>query len=160
LFRIAAPGSKFYLSGNIGPGRLKNTGDEWDVAQIGKEVDLNKYRVAAPIAELVSGIEAQPAEAAFEQVLQSVGAVPRDAADKRAIESTRTGTGGKIDKVAEIGGYPGYASGQLPTDSDEDGIPDAWETAHGLNAQDKSDATKVSASGYLNVENYINGLIP
>jgi hypothetical protein len=160
LFRVAAPGSKFYLRGNIGPGRLNNVGEEWDAAQVGKDVDLTKYRAAAPIADLESGIKALPAEAAFEQVLHSVGAVPRDGADKRAVETTRTGTGHKIDKLAEVGGYPAYAAGQYPSDADEDGIPDTWEMAHGLNPKDKMDATKTSDSGYLNIENYINSLFP
>jgi hypothetical protein len=39
-------------------------------------------------------------------------------------------------------------------------MPDAWETGRGLNPQDKSDATKFSARGYLNIEDYINSLIP
>jgi hypothetical protein len=90
-----------------------------------------------------------------------VGAVPRDAADKRAVETTRAGTGHKIDNLAEVGGYPAYASGQYPTDSDDDGIPDAWETANGLDPRDKSDATRFSRrkTGYLNIEEYINSLL-
>lgn len=45
-----------------------------------------------------------------------------------------------------------------PQDTDNDGIPDEWETVHGLNPNDASDAVKVAPNGYLNIENYINSI--
>ncbi len=45
-----------------------------------------------------------------------------------------------------------------PVDTDNDGIPDDWETANGLDPNDASDATKIAANGYANIENYINSL--
>jgi hypothetical protein len=46
-------------------------------------------------------------------------------------------------------------------DRDQDGIPDDWEAAQGLNPNSYSDAvaTDLSTEGYTNVEVYINGLI-
>lgn len=47
-------------------------------------------------------------------------------------------------------------------DSDEDGIPDEWETANGLNPNDKSDAnlfTLDPKGWYSNIEVYINSLV-
>lgn len=47
-------------------------------------------------------------------------------------------------------------------DSDEDGIPDEWETANGLNPNDKSDANLfiLDPKGwYSNIEVYINSLV-
>lgn len=46
-----------------------------------------------------------------------------------------------------------------PTDTDRDGIPDAWETANGLNAADSTDGNTITLSGYTNLEVYINDLI-
>jgi len=49
-------------------------------------------------------------------------------------------------------------SGLKRTDTDNDGIPDAWETANGLNAALASDAVLIAANGYTNIENYINSI--
>lgn len=43
-------------------------------------------------------------------------------------------------------------------DRDNDGIPDSWENAHGLNPDDPTDAMKITASGYANIELYINSI--
>ena len=46
-------------------------------------------------------------------------------------------------------------------DSDNDGMPDEWETRHGLNPKDASDAaTDLNGDGYTNIEDFINGLDP
>lgn len=42
-------------------------------------------------------------------------------------------------------------------DSDHDGMPDVWETAHGLNPLDPSDGPAVQPDGYTNLEHYTNG---
>ena len=47
------------------------------------------------------------------------------------------------------------ASGYL--DSDRDGMPDAWELAHGLNPDDALDGNQDSnGDGYTNVEDFLN----
>ena len=51
-------------------------------------------------------------------------------------------------------------TGSKRTDSDNDGIPDAWESANGLNPNLPTDAVAVSSNGYLNIENYINSISP
>jgi hypothetical protein len=45
-----------------------------------------------------------------------------------------------------------------PIDSDDDGMPDSWENANGLNANNGSDHTTIMPSGYTAIEEYINGL--
>jgi hypothetical protein len=45
-------------------------------------------------------------------------------------------------------------------DSDHDGIPDAWERAHGLDPGDVSDGARYAdGSGYTNLELYLNSLV-
>lgn len=46
---------------------------------------------------------------------------------------------------------------EKPADSDNDGMPDAWEEANGTDSQ-KDDAMTIAANGYANIENYINSL--
>ena len=57
--------------------------------------------------------------------------------------------------------------GQVPTDSDKDGMPDAWEKAHRLNPKDPADAGKTVPAGaskgerhkgYTYIEYYVNEL--
>lgn len=65
---------------------------------------------------------------------------------------------GIITDPAQMGGYPVY-SGTPYVDSDNDGMPDAWEKANGLNPNDASDANgDINGDGYTNIEKYINGI--
>lgn len=67
---------------------------------------------------------------------------------------------GIITNPSQVGGYPDY-TGQPYTDTDKDGMPDEWETAHGLNPKDPSDAsTDLNGDGYTNIEDFINGTDP
>ncbi len=65
---------------------------------------------------------------------------------------------GIITDPRQMGGYPKY-KGKPYQDSDGDGMPDAWETANGLNPNDPSDANgDINGDGYTNIEKYINGI--
>lgn len=44
------------------------------------------------------------------------------------------------------------------TDTDLDGIPDEYETLHGLNKNNLADGRQIAANGYSNLENYLNSL--
>ena len=65
---------------------------------------------------------------------------------------------GIISDIAQVGGYPEY-KGKPYLDSDNDGIPDTYETKHGLNPKDSTDAGKITKSGYSNIEVYLNSLV-
>jgi hypothetical protein len=47
---------------------------------------------------------------------------------------------------------------QPPKDSDQDGMPDAWEDAHGLHPNDGSDHRQTMKSGYTAIEEYCHEL--
>ena len=68
----------------------------------------------------------------------------------------KTGTPGIIDSQRDVGGYPEMKGGEALVDSDHDGMPDAWELAHGLDPKDPADAQKLAAGGYTNLEIYLN----
>src|SRR5262249_16481986 len=87
------------------------------------------------------------------------------AVDVRVIESVRTGRpsfkDGIIDDPADVGGWPEYSGGPAPADSDGDGMPDAWEKSHGLDPNDRADASKdADRDGYTSIEEYLNGTGP
>ncbi len=114
---------------------------------------------------------------AFTAVLAHAGAsLYRDDVDTRYMEEASTGTAtykgsvtkspGLIDLVSDVNGYTeknfGTGSREKGFDSDNDGIPDAWETANGLNPNDASDATSYSLDSkgyYTNIEVYANSLV-
>ena len=114
---------------------------------------------------------------AFEKVLEHCGAsLYRDTVDARYMKEARegkamykgsiTGKWGLIDVVADVNGYTEktFGTGKRPSgfDSDNDGIPDAWEKANGLNPHDASDANKTSIDTegcYTNIEVYCNSLV-
>jgi hypothetical protein len=67
---------------------------------------------------------------------------------------------GFITDPAEVGGWPEYKGTPAP-DADSDGMQDAWETRHGLNPHDLSDAVQdADNDGYTNIEEYLNGTGP
>jgi hypothetical protein len=85
--------------------------------------------------------------------------------DRRIVSEVESGTAtygdGVIDSQAEVGGHPELHSLPAPVDNDQDGMPDAWETANGLDSQDASDRNETNLSGtfYTNLEVYLNGLV-
>ena len=149
----------FYLHGNIFEGNAELTADN------AKFIDAYELEgkpqvktAAAPFA--TAPVKTVSAQDAYELVLATVGAsLPaRDSVDARLVNDVRTRGGKLINSQSEVGGWPGLKSGPLPLDTDNDGIPDAWETAHGLNPRDPSDASALAKSGYTNIEEFINGL--
>jgi hypothetical protein len=119
-----------------------------------RQVTLSEKPFPMPPVTTVSAREA------YELVLASVGASRpvRDAVDTRLIRQVRDRTGELINSQSEVGGWPDLKSGSLPVDSDNDGIPDAWEIARGLNPNEASDNSRVLTSGYTAIEEYLNEL--
>jgi hypothetical protein len=81
----------------------------------------------------------------------------RDSVDAGFIEGILASTGISPTKITGPGTYPALAAGTPCSDQDNDGIPDAYEDAHGLNKGDPADANVVLADGYTNLEHYLNG---
>ncbi|MCX6615940.1 MAG: thrombospondin type 3 repeat-containing protein, partial [Acidobacteria bacterium] len=158
--QMATERTRYYVGGNFVEGRPDLTADNTAM------FDRVEYQgkklfslVSAPFD--AAPVRTQSAKEAYQAVLESVGAtVPvRDAVDSRIIADVRNRTGKLIDSQKEVGGWPAYRAAAPPRDSDNDGVPDAWETAHGMNPRDPRDAGAVDpASGYTRLELYLNEL--
>ena len=128
----------------------------------------------APIGEVTT----HTAATAFDKVLTYAGSsLTPDDVDERYFDEARNGTAtytgsvtnrpGRIDVVADV---EGYTEANFPTatrpadfDTDKDGIPDEWETANGLNPNNKNDAAQKTLDTvrgwYTNLEVYLNSLV-
>jgi len=114
---------------------------------------------------------------AFDKVLGYAGSsLTRDDVDERYMTEAKKGTAtykgsvtgkaGRIDKVSDVQGYTeanfGTGKREADFDTDGDGIPDAWETANGLNPNSAADAAQTTldpARWYSNLEVYLNSLV-
>lgn len=63
-----------------------------------------------------------------------------------------------LDDVVSNGGFGTLAPGVAPTDTDQDGMPDAWENSNSLNPTNAGDRNNVHPSGYTMLEIYLNEL--
>ena len=172
---------KLYASGNMkvaqnGQTLIGANEDEWKSGKAksgGKNSTNDTVRSDTPWFEPY--VNTQSAEDAYKSVIAGVGAnYPKwDYIDSRYISEVTNGkytyTGSKqglkgiIDSQNDAGGYPNssnFKGGTAPADTDGDGIPDTWETAHGLDPNDAKDGAIVSLSGddYTNLEIYLNEL--
>lgn len=112
------------------------------------------YRLSAPID--VAPVTTEPAAAAQRRVLAGAGAARvRDAIDTAVIAGVRAGTGRQIDTEAQDGGWPVLAGGRSERDSDGDGMPDAWERAHGLNPAKDDSASDRNRDGWTAIEDWL-----
>ncbi|WP_164891108.1 T9SS type A sorting domain-containing protein [Botryobacter ruber] len=162
----------FYIDGNVMHNNATVTANNWNGG-----VD---YDSSIPTAQRANVKRTEPYESqlsvtqsateAFEAVLAQAGAsYKRDAVDARVVSEVRNGTftyrgantnyPGIIDSQADVGGWPVLQSLPAPADTDNDGMPDTWETANGLNPNDAADRNGFHASGYTNLEMYMNSLV-
>ena len=180
-----------YVHGNIVEGNDAVTKDNWnggvqieDLPDAGTYTESIRSDKPFPMATVTT----LTADASFKYVLDNAGAAlpKRDPVDRRIVEEVRTGkivysetakppVGGQfikrrlpadsykqgiISDISQVGGYPEY-KGSPYKDSDNDGIPDSWEKAHGLNPKDAADASHIAKNGggYTNIEVYLNSVV-
>ena len=164
-----AGGTKVFLSGNWGPGCTSGCADQWaglspntwdrfEAFGDGATYPAPQSQFDAGSAYSVASVTTTPTSTLLATVLPVVGAtVPlRDSASTRILTDAQTG-GGTVF-ITSGGPWPTFSNVTPPVDSDGDGIPDAWESSHGLNPNNASDGAAITASGYSNLELYLNEL--
>jgi autotransporter-associated beta strand protein len=121
--------------------------------------------LSAPWSSVTTNLFAVSAAATVPNVVSSAGcSLVRDGVDLQVLsEALSLGTQGHSWTNQTQTGLPnfgyGFLSGGLPSvDTDQDGMPDYWESANGLNPNDASDASLTNAIGYLRLEEYLNWL--
>jgi hypothetical protein len=180
---------KYFVNGNNTVGFSDVTADNWTkgmYAQISNSnVDNLFTAVTQDTMKLTTPIDyiyttTHTPELAYDKVLKYAGAsLSRDWVDTLMVYDTRnglashTGTGsgdiyGIIDNQndnkpanapSDWSPWPVLASTACPKDTDQDGMPDAWETANGLNPNNASDSNTLNNNGYTMLEVYMNSLV-
>ena len=101
---------------------------------------------------------------AYNWIVKNAGAsLPvRDQVDSFLIDELMSlGTKGSIIQNERdvnqfpLGGPGGIKTAEKELDSDNDGMPDAFEDKYGLDKKNPNDASKIASNGYTNIENYI-----
>ena len=179
---------KYYVEGNVNSMYQQVTDDNWTYG-IYNQIDNSKVdytftqetrdtmRLSQPI--LFESVTTHSAEDAFERVLAYAGAsLHRDAVDEVIVSDARNGETTYTGKDCKRGiinsqddlkpagagddwsAWPELKSEMAPTDTDGDGMPDEWESTHGLDPNNPNDGSIVGLSSqYTNLEVYLNELI-
>lgn len=115
-------------------------------------------RYLAPQPFLPLTVQALAPGAALDRVLANAGATAprRDRLDQQVVEDVIGRTGKVINDPAEVGGWPELRSGSVPADADGDGMPDAWEAAHGSDPRGFDAWQDIDGNGWTDLEDYLN----
>jgi autotransporter-associated beta strand protein len=169
---------KFYIDGNVLTASMRATEDNWTYGVYNQfnskysvsQADKEAMRLAEPLEP--GEVTTHTAETAYEKILEYGGAsLHRDSVDLRILKDVTTGTAtymdggngsinGIIDTQSAVGGWPELHSLPAPEDTDNDGMPDEWETSNGLSPENPGDAQLKTVDGlYPNLEVYLNSLV-
>ena len=177
----------YYVTGNVNPTYSDVTSNNWTVGVINQvdadgcdgtwtQATKDSIKLSEPLYFITT--TTHTAADAYEKVLQYAGAsLHRDSFDEMMVSDTRlgrashTGSGNSAGFVnsqddnkpagasSTWSAWPELQSGTALTDSDNDGMPDEWETAHGLDPKKAADGNALDESGYTNLEVYLNSLV-
>lgn len=178
---------KFYVDGNVNSKYSDVTNDNWTYGfynQISSSDNDGLYTaVTKDTIKLVEPMDfvyvtTHSAKDAYEKVLQYAGAsLSRDCVDTLMVYDTRYGkashTGSGLGKgfinsqndnkpanaPADWSAWPVLKGIYCPEDTDQDGMPDDWEYANGLNPNDAADRNTKNSEGYTMLEVYMNSLV-
>jgi hypothetical protein len=146
-----------YQSGNM---RDLNKNGKVDGKDDGWAAFCGTYNKLSSPLDVPGFTAAESAGDSYLKMLALGGATPwrRDPVDTRVVSTIIEQTGKIINKPEDVGGYPTLKSGPVPEDGDNDGMPDFWELALGLDPSNPADRKNKDAIGYTMLEGYLNWL--
>jgi pectate lyase len=155
-FKIGGDATSMFQTANFQEDAGEKNDDFWQLVPEVKPINMREE------AFEVADVTTHSAKEAYDAVLESAGATlpKRDAVDARVVEEVREGKIGLVNSQTEVGGWPAYRSAEAPQDSDSDGMPDEWETEHGLKPNRADHNGDADADGYPNLEEWLNGTEP
>lgn len=172
---IAGPSSsENFLSMFTATDHVYHTGNKVDMNKDGKldgrlitGTDFTSGKLTASLVDKKQNVPAlavpvDEADVAFREVLASAGSsLQRDNADQRMIAQLQSlgKEGAIIWTELQAGGEVKFSNQVAGADTDQDGIPDAWERQHGLKFNDGADGRALAADGYSNLEHYCNDIL-
>lgn len=123
-------------------------------------IRFQKQGVVLQEPTAVAVVTTSTAQQAYRQVLDHAGAWPRDRVTLRTLDEVGNGTG-RWGRNAPASPDDAWFLKDLERaapepDSDDDGMPDSWEQAHGLDRKNPADRNRLMPSGYTAIEDYLN----
>ena len=176
---------KFYLSGNLNTKYSNVTKDNWAGAhiepsdRIGGNPSQASVRSDVELGE-VPELHQHTVGKCYPLVIKYAGCSHRrDAIDTRLAKECETGTTtyrgtgddskpGIINTLSDLkpkdaadnwSPWPELTQTEAPADTDNDGIPDTWESSNGLDPNNSKDANNINEEGYTMLEVYLNSLV-
>ncbi|MFZ5759505.1 MAG: hypothetical protein ACOY32_07740 [Thermodesulfobacteriota bacterium] len=155
------PAQILYVQGNIGATRLSQSAPQWNVQDYfyNRALPVDWQKTSPWPAPSITSSEMSVSLA--DCILSAVGATApkRDSVDTRVIRDFSAGSGKIINNVVFPQDYPLFETkASPPIDSDNDGMPDSWEAANGLNPTHDDSALDKNGDGYTNIEEYLHYL--
>ena len=163
---------EFYVNGNFVDGNenvSKNNKLGIDIDPKISDAQKMNAIVSTPFETLP--INVQNPKAAYISILNHVGAsYKRDTMDARIIQDVVQRRGMIIDVQGHythgtayektLSAWPTLQLAPAQVDTDNDGMPDAWEIAMGLNPNKANDHNYELSKLYTNIEMYLNSITP
>ncbi|MBW7676158.1 pectate lyase family protein [Chryseobacterium chendengshani] len=168
---------KYYINGNVSEGNPDVTADNWEKGVFSQmknsynltDKDKNSIKINQP-HDIQNNVKTDSPKEAYEKILKIGGAsLVRDEVDVRILEHVKNGTfshkgslgsdNGIIDSQEDVGGFPYLKAGKALLDSDNDGMPDEWETKNNIDPKTSNANGKDLDKNYDNIEVYINSLV-
>ena len=163
-FSLGGLNSRFFVEGNAFANLDETPTGGWDVICPDDVDPIEAARLVRQDQPIPAAyVTTHDAETARQLILEQAGALlpSRDAVDHRLAAKMESGEGEIIDSQSDVGGWPPLATADPPADTDMDGMPDRWESKHGLDpARGEDHALDADGDGYTNLEEFLNDTDP